>query len=83
MLLPDLTRSATIIVRTGFNKLILILAVRKAKYQIKILVLLKVTMTQIQEGFPLQQSSKCEYRYQQKEKWALTPSMRTFIIETQ
>lgn len=40
-------------------------------------------MTQIQEGFPLQQSSKCEYRYQQKEKWALTPSMRTFIIETQ
>lgn len=46
-----------IIVRAGFNKLILILAVRKAKHQIKILVLLKVTMTQTQEGFPLQQSS--------------------------
>lgn len=55
MLLPDLTRSATIIVRTGFNKRILILTVQKAKHQIKILVLLKVTMTQTQERFPLQQ----------------------------
>lgn len=72
-----------IIVRAGFNKLILILAVIKAKHQITILVLLKVTMTQTQEGFPLQQSSKCEYRYQQKEKWALTLCVRTFIIETQ